>query len=179
MPGVVTVQDQHPQRDRVNDRSPAEPPRDRGLPRVVVITTPHCPNCRVIKPDLDAVGEEYLGRVHTEWVDASLRPGVAAELGVHGVPTLVAFHSDGTAGGRLVGRAGAGDHTALYESALDPARQAPTGISSTDRWLRTIAGVALTGIGLIATNIPIIAVGALLTTSGWYDRLAHRRSSLR
>jgi len=145
----------------------------------VVITTPHCPNCRAIKPGLDAIGEEYLGRVHTEWVDASLQPGVAAEFGVRGVPTLVALHSDGSAGGRLVGRAGAGDLTALYESALDPARQAPTGITSTDRWLRTIAGVALTGIGLIAASIPIIAVGALLTAAGWYDRLAHRRSSLR
>ncbi len=163
----------------MTDHSPAEPPRDRGLPRVVVITTPHCPNCRAIKPDLDTIGEEYLGRVHTEWVDASLRPGVAAEFGVRGVPTLVAIHSDGTAGGRLVGRAGAGDLTALYESAIDPARQAPTGITSTDRWLRTIAGVALTSIGLIAANIPIIAVGALLTAAGWYDRLVHRRSSLR
>ena len=163
----------------MNDRSPAEPPSDRGLPRVVVVTTPHCPNCRAIKPALDAVGEEYRGRVHTEWVDASLQPEAAAELGVHGVPTLMAFRSDGTGGGRLVGRAGAGDLTALYESALDPARRAPTGITSTDRWLRTIAGLALLGIGLIAANIPIIAVGAVLTGAGWYDRLLHRNSPLR
>ena len=42
-----------------------------------------------------------------------------------------------------------------------------------------IAGSQLMGIGLVAANIPINAVGALLTAGGWYDRLWHRRSSLR
>jgi len=100
-------------------------------------------------------------------------------LGVRAVPTLMAFRSDGTSGGHLTGRAGAKDLTYLYESALDPERRAPTGITSTDRRLRTTAGLALIGIGIVAANIPIILLGTLLTVAGWHDRLLHRYSSLR
>jgi len=179
VPGVVDVQDQHPQRDCVTSNPSVEPSSNRGLPRVVVVTTPHCPNCRAIRPAIDALETEYRGSVETTWVDATGQPSIAADLRVHGVPTMVAFHADGAEGGRLIGRAGTDDLKTLYESALDPSIPAPTGITAIDRWIRTSAGAALLAFGLFATNPPVIGLGILLIAAGWYDHLLQRFSVLR
>ncbi len=159
--------------------SSGEPPSNRGLPRVIVVITPSCPNCRAIRPTLEAIENDYHSRVITDWIDASAHPGDAARLRVRGVPTLVAVHADGTEGGRLIGRVGIGDLTALYESALDPAAPAPTGVTSTDRWIHTAAGLVLLGLGIVVANLPILVVGSLLVATGWYDRLLRRVSPLR
>ena len=100
---------------------------------MVVVTTPHCPNCRAIRASIDALEAEYRGSVETAWVDATQQSAIAADLSIHGVPTLVAFHADGAQGGRSIGRAGTDDLKTLYESALDPSIPAPTGVTAIDR----------------------------------------------
>lgn len=61
-----------------------------------------CAPCRTMSPIIDAVAEEYVGRVKVVKLNIDENPGTAAEYAVMSIPTMVLF-KDGKELERLVG----------------------------------------------------------------------------
>jgi thioredoxin 1 len=66
-------------------------------PSVVDFWAPWCAPCRMQAPTLDALSEEFAGRVRFLKINVDENPRTAARYGIQGIPTLLLFH-----GGQLV-----------------------------------------------------------------------------
>jgi thioredoxin 1 len=54
---------------------------------------PWCPPCKVLKPILDELGEEYGEKLAVLEVDCDESPTVATEYGIMSLPTVIVFHN--------------------------------------------------------------------------------------
>ena len=52
-----------------------------------------CGPCRMLAPIVDELAKEYEGKVLFGKVDVDKEPGLAAEYGIRGVPTLILFRN--------------------------------------------------------------------------------------
>jgi thioredoxin len=68
------------------------------VPTLVDFWTPQCVPCKSVSAFLEKFSETAPGRVKIVKVNAEECPGLAARMGVRGVPTLILFHR-----GRAVG----------------------------------------------------------------------------
>ncbi|WP_158775606.1 thioredoxin [Cobetia sp. L2A1] len=50
-----------------------------------------CGPCKTVSPTLEALAEEYAGRLNIVKIDVDEAPELAARFGVRGVPTLMLF----------------------------------------------------------------------------------------
>lgn len=75
-----------------------------------------CGPCKLISPVLAELARDFDGRVEIRKVDVDANPGLAAQYGVRGVPTLVLFQA-GKAREKLVGLRARGEIKALLQSA--------------------------------------------------------------
>jgi thioredoxin 1 len=73
----------------------------RGL-ALVDFTADHCPPCRVLAPQVDALARELAGRVTVAKVDVDQHPELTARFGIRGTPTLL-FFRDGAVVDRMLG----------------------------------------------------------------------------
>ncbi len=73
----------------------------RGL-AMVDFTADHCPPCRVLTPQVDALARELAGRVTVVKVDVDQQPELTARFGIRGTPTLL-FFRDGEVVDRILG----------------------------------------------------------------------------
>jgi len=71
---------------------------------VVDFWAPWCGPCRAIAPTLEALGQEYAGRVAIAKVNVDEQPALAARHQVRSIPTLL-FIKDGRVVDQLVGAA--------------------------------------------------------------------------
>ena len=76
-----------------------------------------CAPCRAIAPHVEAIAAAYQGRVRVATCDIDDSPQLAAELGVRGVPTLIAW-SGGRPVGQIVGAVPRARIEQLVERAL-------------------------------------------------------------
>jgi thioredoxin 1 len=80
-------------------------------PTLVDFWATWCPPCRAIAPHVDALAEQYQGRVRVGKVDVDENPAVAERYDVRSIPTLLVFK-----GGKVVGQmVGAGSRAKLEE----------------------------------------------------------------
>ncbi len=145
---------------------------DYTRPTLVEVVTPHCVECRAMKPDLDAVAIEY-GGVDLVILDAAADPESVARLRVFGTPTLIAVR-DGLEIARFTGRRTRGELRELFSQVDTSATITVPRVSRSDRQVWTLGGVALAGVGLLlGPSWLLVALGAGLAgyaNSPWSRR---------
>lgn len=67
------------------------------VPVLVDFWAPWCSPCRAMSPTVDAVAEEYDGKVKVGKLNTDDNPGTAARFQIRGIPTLLLFK-----GGKVV-----------------------------------------------------------------------------
>ncbi len=82
-----------------------------------------CGPCRMIAPVIDALAEEYKGKVKVGKVDTDANRATAMRFGIQSIPTLMIFK-----GGQLVQRLVGGHPRATLKGALDTALGTPASV---------------------------------------------------
>jgi thioredoxin 1 len=64
-----------------------------------------CMPCRALAPTVDAIAEEYAGKVQVRKMNVDFNSATPAKYGVRGIPTLIVF-KNGQEAERIVGAVG-------------------------------------------------------------------------
>lgn len=76
---------------QTNDRDFKKDVFESELPVLVDFYADWCGPCRALAPSLEALAEQYQGRLKVVKIDVQDNPVVASVMGVRGIPALVLF----------------------------------------------------------------------------------------
>ncbi len=76
-----------------------------------------CQPCHIIAPTIEALAEEYAGRVKVGKVDTDANRGISVELGISSIPTVILF-KDGQIVRKFVGVTAKNDFVAELDKAV-------------------------------------------------------------
>jgi thioredoxin 1 len=143
--------------------------RTQKRPLVVELWATWCGPCKVTRPILHKLAEEYKGKVDFLEVDADESQAVLKDLHVMAIPTLLVYKN----GQEMLRQTGAKSPEAyrkLFEQLAKD--EAPTvfPLSAFDRILRSVAGLTFVGLALYLTNYWLLPIGGILLFSAVYDR---------
>ena len=93
---------------KVTDQSFEQDVLKAMTPVVVDFWAEWCGPCRMIGPALEEISNEMQGKVTIAKVNVDENPGIASQLGIRSIPTLMLF-KDGKLAGQKVGAAPKGD----------------------------------------------------------------------
>ncbi|MCB0118828.1 MAG: thioredoxin [Anaerolineales bacterium] len=139
-----------------------------GKPVVVDFWAPWCVPCRMTKPILDKLGQEYAEKVEFLPINADNSREVIEQYRVLGIPTVIALQ-DGKVVARLTGAQKEDGYRAVFE-ALAEGRQISIPMSGFDRALRLGAGGLLIAYGVYNSNWLVAGIGGIVAFLGIYDR---------
>jgi thioredoxin len=137
-------------------------------PIVVDFWAPWCGPCRMTKPVLEKLANEFSGKVEFLPIDADASRDVLANFRVFGIPTVLAIR-DGKVVGRVTGAQNEAGYRALFES-LAEGGEVKFPMSTFDRTLRLGAGLLLIAIGISTANWFLLGIGGIVAFLGVYDR---------
>lgn len=144
----------------------------RSHPRPVVVEfwASWCLPCKRMAPDLEKAGQEYAGRVDLWRFNADEHPELLRDLGIMGIPTLVAFSGEQETF-RNTGVRTLKQLQEIFASAL-AGKPAVRALAGGERFLRAGAGLGLAGLGLLAGSSawPLFIAAGLVVFSAVYDR---------
>jgi thioredoxin 1 len=137
-------------------------------PVIVDFWAPWCLPCRMTKPILEKLAQEYAQQVTFLPLNADAAPEVLQQFQVIGIPTVLALR-DGNVVARITGAQNEAGYRALFEAlAAGKALKIPRTIF--DRLLRLGAGMALILIGISVRSWLVVGAGAFIAFLGVYDR---------
>jgi thioredoxin 1 len=90
---------------------------DSSTPVVVDFWAEWCGPCRMIAPALDELSKELEGKVKIVKLNVDENPGVAGQLGIRSIPTLMVF-KNGQVAAQKVGAASKSDLSKWIQGAL-------------------------------------------------------------
>ena len=76
-----------------------------------------CQPCKMIAPTIEALADEYAGRVKVGKVDTDANRGISVELGISSIPTVILF-KDGQIVRKFVGMTAKDDFVAELDKAV-------------------------------------------------------------
>jgi thioredoxin 1 len=137
-------------------------------PVLVDFWAPWCAPCRMTKPILEKLAQEYQGKVEFLEVNADESDEVLKQYRVMGIPTVMAFKG-GEPAARLVGARSEADYRSVFAS-LSEGKEVQASIPQFQRWLRLGSGGLLVAYGIATQNWWIVALGGVVAFWGVYDR---------
>ena len=90
---------------------------DSATPVVVDFWAEWCGPCRMIAPALDELSKELEGKVKIVKLNVDENPGVAGQLGIRSIPTLMVF-KNGQVAAQKVGAASKSDLSKWIQAAI-------------------------------------------------------------
>ena len=102
---------------KVTDASFEQDVLKASTPVVVDFWAEWCGPCRMIGPALEEISQEMDGKVTIAKVNVDENPGIASQLGIRSIPTLMLF-KDGKLAAQKVGAAPTGDLARWIQSAV-------------------------------------------------------------
>jgi thioredoxin len=139
-------------------------------PVLVDLWAPWCGPCKVVKPHLETLAQEYAERVDLWQINADDNPELLQKLKVYGIPTLIGYDK-GKEVVRYVGVKPRNELKSLFDSLATGSVPNPNGLSSWDRFIRFAVGSTVVGMGWVNHySWFLLALGGLLMFSAVYDR---------
>jgi thioredoxin len=151
-------------------------------PVVVDVWAPWCGPCRAMAPQLEAVSQQYAGRVELWKVNADENPDLVRTLGILGIPTLLVYRN-GAEIARHTGSLSASAMRNLFEMSLSAGSAAGDageyarpqwGPADNERRLRLLVAAALLILAAF-TGWPIVL---LLAAAAVFFSAVHDRCPL-
>ena len=102
-----------------------------GKPTLIQFGTSHCETCTKMKPTLEAVTREYVGRVNVLYVDVELEAALGRRFQVQRLPTQIFFDGTGAERKRNTGTLDREDIAAIL-SELETGKATPVVLSAAD-----------------------------------------------
>lgn len=141
---------------------------EMGKPVVVDFWAGWCVPCRVTKPILEKLAQEYGDKVGFMPIDADVSGEVLEQFQVIGIPTVLTLR-DGQMVGRVTGVQDEAGYRLMFE-ALAEGKEVKFPTSPFDRMLRLGAGTLLATVGISTGSWLLAGVGGLVAFLGVYDR---------
>jgi thioredoxin 1 len=136
-------------------------------PLVMDFWAPWCAPCRVTKPILEKLADEYKDRVAFLPINADESREVLETFQIIGIPTVLALRN-GEVTARVTGAQNEAGYRAMFE-ALAQGREVKIPISAFDRMLRLGAGALLVMVGISPSNWVALGIGGVVAFLGVYD----------
>lgn len=144
--------------------------RRNPRPVVVDLWAPWCGPCRITKPMLEKLAQEYQGRVDLWAINADEHQELLRSLRVYGIPTLIVYQN-GEETLRHVGVKPAGTLQQMFETLATGGAFVSAGLGNLDRLFRLAAGLAVFALGWTAgMNALFLLAGGIIMFTAVYDR---------
>jgi thioredoxin len=93
----------NPAATKTDSATPATPAAMSNLPKLWDFWATWCGPCKELKPTIEALEQEYAGKIEIKSIDVDQEKDLAVKFNVQAVPTLVFLDKDGKELARIVG----------------------------------------------------------------------------